>query len=493
MCPLQADDNYGGERYPQNLGLASLDSDASRHDARLSQLSKQLFVANDDSTFEFTAIGVPHDDGGHKVLTEQIGSTKSLNAVLGLGSTTSLVFIDQSYTWSRLCISEEHFRQLFTRMAVHPDFLHVVRLFCEKTGPVEEGFSSLFMHMSERHDFSHDSISGRDCSYYVGYNIKYVAKHGRRYPSDPFSIREVGVYQHFSSSDQQCRWVFLQAPNHLKDRLRHNLECLDNRSPTSQVLQHSMLLVQLSEDWREYLMYLEDEFSKIVDRGFFTNVKELHDEGDVQADFSDLRKLHILTDKLLRLAHILKMNIRLGRQLKGGISDLKTMSSPSLQIGLGEMQARLDGYVYGQEMSLARIETLIARSGGIGQLVQGIQDFRSNEASKHINHEMQRLTEQGIKENGFIKRLTEQSTKDTRSMMAIALISAIFLPATFLATLFGSNFLVYSERENALTVASNLWVYVIMTCAFSGSAVMLWVIWRRRAMRGSTSDPIDVA
>ncbi|KAJ6198326.1 hypothetical protein J3E72DRAFT_318348, partial [Bipolaris maydis] len=83
-----------------------------------------------------------------------------------------------------------------------------------------------------------------------------------------------------------------------------------------------MLLVQLSEDWREYLMYLEDEFSKIVDRGFFTNVKELHDEGDVQADFSDLRKLHILTDKLLRLAHILKMNIRLGRQLKGGISDL---------------------------------------------------------------------------------------------------------------------------------------------------------------------------
>ncbi|EMD91849.1 hypothetical protein COCHEDRAFT_1154873 [Bipolaris maydis C5] len=362
MCPLQADDNYGGERYPQNLGLASLDSDASRHDARLSQLSKQLFVANDDSTFEFTAIGVPHDGN----------------------------FIDQSYTWSRLCISEEHFRQLFTRMAVHPDFLHVVRLFCEKTGPVEEGFSSLFMHMSERHDFSHDSISGRDCSYYVGYNIKYVAKHGRRYPSDPFSIREVGVYQHFSSSDQQCRWVFLQAPNHLKDRLRHNLECLDNRSPTSQVLQHSMLLVQLSEDWREYLMYLEDEFSKIVDRGFFTNVKELHDEGDVQADFSDLRKLHILTDKLLRLAHILKMNIRLGRQLKDA-------------------------------SSIRRIR------------VQGIQDFRSNEASKHINHEMQRLTEQGIKENGFIKRLTEQSTKDTRSMMAIALISAIFLPATFLA------------------------------------------------------------
>jgi hypothetical protein len=145
------------------------------------------------------------------------------------------------------------------------------------------------------------------------------------------------------------------------------------------------------------------------------------------------------------------------------MSGLKTFSSPALQISFDEMQARLDRYVYGQETSLARIETLIARSAGIGQLVrtyphfdqdiaeiinaqvQGIQDFRSNEASKQTNHEMQRLTEQGIKENGLMKRLTEQSTKDTRSMMTITLISAVFLPATFLAV---SRF--YSSTPNVL-------------------------------------------
>ncbi|RII16556.1 hypothetical protein CUC08_Gglean002994 [Alternaria sp. MG1] len=252
-----------------------------------------------------------------------------------------------------------------------------------------------------------------------------------------------------------------------------------------------MLLLEVSEDWREYLVYLEEEFSKIVDRGFFTNVKELHTEGDVQADFSDLRKLHILTDKLLRLAHILKLNIRLGCQLRSGIIDLKKISSPALQISFSEMQGRLDRYVYGQETSLARMETLITRSAGISQLVQGIQDLRSNEAGKQINHEMQRLTEQGIKENGLIKRLTEQSTSDTRSMMTITLISAIFLPATFLATLFGSNFFAYSERENALTVASNFWVYVVITLVFSGSTVILWFIWRRRGVRKPTSNEIE--
>ena len=74
-------------------------------------------------------------------------------------------FIDQSYTWSRLCISEEYFRRLFTQMAVHPNFVDVVRLFCEKTGPVEEGFSSLFMNMSEGDLSGNHSAPGRDCSY----------------------------------------------------------------------------------------------------------------------------------------------------------------------------------------------------------------------------------------------------------------------------------------------------------------------------------------
>ena len=65
--------------------------------------------------------------------------------------------------------------------------------------------------------------------------------------------------------------------------------------------------------------------------------------------------------------------------------------------------------------------------------MQSIQDIQAAEASKRINYEMQKLTEQGIEENKLTKKLTEQSTRDTRAMMAIALISAIFLPATFLA------------------------------------------------------------
>jgi hypothetical protein len=46
---------------------------------------------------------------------------------------------------------------------------------------------------------------------------------------------------------------------------------------------------------------------------------------------------------------------------------------------------------------------------------------------------MKELAEQGIQENRLIKSLTFQTTEDTKSMRVIALVSAIFLPATFLA------------------------------------------------------------
>lgn len=67
--------------------------------------------------------------------------------------------------------------------------------------------------------------------------------------------------------------------------------------------------------------------------------------------------------------------------------------------------------------------------------MRNILEIRATGASKQMSLEMQNLTEQGVNENKLMKKLTEQSTKDTKSMMIIALISAIFIPATFLAVI----------------------------------------------------------
>lgn len=59
MCSLNADKYGGWEVYPQNLTFAPLEVDAARMNRRISELSKELFVAHHDSTFGYMGFGTP--------------------------------------------------------------------------------------------------------------------------------------------------------------------------------------------------------------------------------------------------------------------------------------------------------------------------------------------------------------------------------------------------------------------------------------------------
>jgi len=192
-------------------------------------------------------------------------------------------------------------------------------------------------------------------------------------------------------------------------------------------------------------------------------------EGDVEANYSDIRKLQILTDKLQRLCQILSLNLRLCQQLKDSMEIIQRNPSIAIPGGITSVQTKLNKFLYDQQTSLDRIQTLISRSTGISQLVSlrehnhllfltkfaqvlNILEIRATEASKQMNVEMQKLTEQGVNENRLMKKLTEQATRDTKSMMIISLISAIFLPATFLAVGSGSTPYVQKLRPAIVSV-----------------------------------------
>ncbi|KAM3069736.1 hypothetical protein ACMFMG_010446 [Clarireedia jacksonii] len=430
MSDCKVDLYAGWENYPRNLHLSSHDVDASRVDDRISQLAKDLFVDKEASNFRFLELNTPGQDGLRDNALVRIQTTEDLSAVLRRSQDTSIFFLDQSHTWSRLQICEEHFRKLCTCLEVHPDFLAIVYLFCEKVRPVEESFSHFLINYSNQQD---PGLMSQGFDYSIGYNIKYVSRHGRKFPKDPFSIREVGVYQRFSSRSQTNSWVILQAPVPLQDRLRRALGNSNDTAPGQQFQLHPMILLCVSEDWRDYLSYLEEEFSLLVDRGFYTNIKGPQFEGDLEADYSDIRKLQILTDKLRRLRHILGLNIRLGRQMKHSLEQLQRQKPASLLICSLHISNKLEEFIYDQQTSSDRISNLLERSTGIGQLVQSILEIRAVEAGKIMNFEMKKLTEQGIEENKLVKRLTQQTTRDTKTMKIIALVSAIFIPATFMA------------------------------------------------------------
>lgn len=92
----------------------------------------------------------------------------------------------------------------------------------------------------------------------------------------------------------------------------------------------------------------------------------------MQADFSDIRRLQILTDKLRKLVQILELNLRLGEQMKVSMNEIKCVSNAESYTMFAGIDIKLDHFIFQQQTSSSRISALIARAEGISQLVSHI-------------------------------------------------------------------------------------------------------------------------
>lgn len=114
-----------------------------------------------------------------------------------------------------------------------------------------------------------------------------------------------------------------------------------------------------------------------VDRGFYTNIKGPELEGDIQADFTDIRKLQIFSDKIRKLVQILQLNIDLGVQVKSSMQRIRGASAETLSPAFDELDSKLDLFLFQHRTHLSRVQLLISRSQGISSLVSDLNNFRA--------------------------------------------------------------------------------------------------------------------
>ncbi|KAH7085296.1 hypothetical protein BKA63DRAFT_499329 [Paraphoma chrysanthemicola] len=410
-------------------------------------------------------------------LTLKQASDLKLYFSRGQTQSAQIFLIDQAYSWGPLLITDEVFKKLATALKLHPGFLDVVHTFGERVAPVEESSASLFTRMQPN-----DENLPAQNSYEIAYNFKYVARHGRSIPQDPFSIRQIGVYHQFQENSFTSKWVFLQAPDNLQTRLASEFENGEVLKPVTQSYHHAAVFQCLSEDWREYVNHLEDALSTLMDRGLFSNITPAAGEGRINADFGDIRLLHVMTDKLKRLLHILELNISLCQRLQAFSARICADSNRNVASRSHSQDAIFNNCIFNLETQSARVKSMISRADGIGSMIEHVLDVRNTQTAHNINSAMHELSKQSAEENKLVRMLASQSTKDTRSMKVIAFISSIFLPATFVATFFGSNFFGFESTSDGhvLAVATNVWIYMIVALAFSGITMTLWYWWYSR-------------
>ena len=74
--------------------------------------------------------------------------------------------------------------------------------------------------------------------------------------------------------------------------------------------------------------------------------------------------------------------------------------------------------------------------------------------------------------------------RDSIAMKTIAILGIVFLPGTFVATLFSIDMfdwgVVDSEETSSLTVSRSMWIYWAITVPLTVLTFLLWVFWSRR-------------
>lgn len=106
-----------------------------------------------------------------------------------------------------------------------------------------------------------------------------------------------------------------------------------------------------------------------MDRGFFTNINISQLEGDFDVEFSDIRKLQVLTDKIRRLLQILRLNISVAEQMKCSIRRLRKYSPPDLSAAFDDSESTIEMFIFEHHTHNNRLQSVIDRAQGISGLV----------------------------------------------------------------------------------------------------------------------------
>ncbi len=106
-----------------------------------------------------------------------------------------------------------------------------------------------------------------------------------------------------------------------------------------------------------------------MDRGFSSNLQQSVRDGAITVDFSDIRSLQILTDKLKRLLHLLKLNRNLSKHLQAFFDHVKSLSSPQIAGSFRQYEIMMSIYDFKSETHISQLDSVISRAQGVASLV----------------------------------------------------------------------------------------------------------------------------
>ena len=104
----------------------------------------------------------------------------------------------------------------------------------------------------------------------------------------------------------------------------------------------------------------------------------------------------------------------------------------------------------------------------------------SNSLMRSESRVQSEIAETTVKETQISREIAELTRKDNHSMKTIALVTMVFLPGTFIASLFDVPLFDWTAKNVSNVINARLWVYFIFTVPLTLGIALLWFMLTQR-------------
>ncbi|TLD24526.1 hypothetical protein E2P81_ATG11862 [Venturia nashicola] len=384
------------------------------------------------------------------------------------GRHVRLISIYSKRTILPLQISSNLMRKLLHHYNVDPNFLRIIFSFGEEPNLAES--SSSFLSVRSPKDSQDAEIS---------YQLNYVEEN-RRQSKDPWSYRHTGVYHRHTPNFDLFILLHPNQSNTLENRVLSMLGLNSFIAPTgNHVISfnpyrfHTAVLFSFLDNWRWYFRYLGDIFATENSRAMVLKPEQTH----ADTSFERVKNLRNINDFAQFAKGCCTSWLELAEGLRDGGLDLTGLS-----VDMNLQVTTMKGYIKSSETLIDRIRNTI-------DLVGYTLTLHNQLETAKVDEELRDLT-------GQLKSLTESSVDDSATVRIITLVSAFYLPGSFVASLFGMNFFGFDSKTRQITIGNDFWIFIaawLPLTLMTGAIYLLVVLWswRDKSKKGRSSADVS--
>ena len=218
---------------------------------------------------------------------------------------------------------------------------------------------------------------------------------------------------------------------------------------------HLLLFSSYFDNWRWYFRHLGKEFSRTVRlapiehtlQKFLTKSQNnkamvIKPEAiNATTSFSYVQNLRNTADTVLFGRACCNGDLDLIKELmKCKVSDLSNLED------LQSEATKLQGFVESSDVLQGRIRNTI-------DLIGYTLNLHNQLESAKVNSKLRSLTEE-------LRNYTKDTVDDSATVKIITFVSAIYLPGSFVGSLFGMNFFVFNSTSRNLQISQNFWIFI---------------------------------